>query len=297
MLQVCSKEQRSIEKLVAAFSIASLLFVGNANSCVLVANYSLKRLEVLRCIRLSDKPFIETKQIRFNKKSSLGIFLCSDKVIRVFNAKTFEIVHKLRSPVDRTSWRDANFSSDGLFVIAGSTEQNHVLYYWELAFGHNVWKLYSDKDRLCSFACHPTRSCVLVSCGLSGTMYEWDAEYADHAPLAWTDWRSGLVANEEYLEREDEFDLNKKGERMCEFRMKELFESTLDEKTIDVENTETTAQFFFPVVHVIPEKEGSSGPAVHTNKFSWLSLLNNRNKYTVAGKLFLWKKKNTLTSS
>ena len=61
------------------------------------------------------------------------------------------------------------------------------------------------RDGALHFACHPTRP-ILAVCSRSGAVYVWTKKYSENWSAFAPDFKE-LEENEEYAEREDEFDI------------------------------------------------------------------------------------------
>ncbi|GJP37966.1 hypothetical protein CLOM_g22411 [Closterium sp. NIES-68] len=107
--------------------------------------------------------------------------------------------------VNRVQWRSACFSGDGEFVVGGvAARGEHKIHIWNRAFGQLVRILEGPKEALADLVWHPTRK-VIASLSGAGTIYLWAQDYRESWSAFAPDFRE-LEENEEYAEREDEFD-------------------------------------------------------------------------------------------
>lgn len=142
---------------------------------------------------------------------------CSDRVIRTihlpellrgktdFGSTRFEIEHKFQDLVNRLSWNHVSFSSTGEYVTA-STYMNHDIYVWERRLGSLVKILEGPKEELSVVEWHPHRPFVAAVGVDSGRVYVWSIL----TPQRWSALAPDFVEveeNVEYVEREDEFDI------------------------------------------------------------------------------------------
>jgi len=116
---------------------------------------------------------------------------------------------ELQDKVTRLQWSHASFSSASEHVIGtANSATDHSIYIWDL-HGHLAAMLNGPKDGAIHFACHPTRP-ILACCARSGTVYIWTKRYSENWSAFAPDFKE-LEENEEYEEREDEFDVQPRG--------------------------------------------------------------------------------------
>jgi COMPASS component SWD1 len=122
-----------------------------------------------------------------------------------FENLRLEVEHKFQDLVNRLSWNHIAFSATGEFVIA-STYNNHDIYVWERGLGSLVKILEGPKEELSVVEWHPHRPCVSAVGVDSGRVYLWNIL----TPQRWSALAPDFVEveeNVEYVEREDEFDI------------------------------------------------------------------------------------------
>ncbi|CAI7806746.1 unnamed protein product [Closterium sp. NIES-53] len=114
-------------------------------------------------------------------------------------------VKEYQDAVNRVHWRSACFSGDGEFVVGGvAARGEHKIHIWNRAFGQLVRILEGPKEALADLVWHPTRK-VMASLSGGGSIYLWAQDYRESWSAFAPDFRE-LEENEEYVEREDEFD-------------------------------------------------------------------------------------------
>ncbi|PSS24048.1 Protein RBL like [Actinidia chinensis var. chinensis] len=102
-------------------------------------------------------------------------------------------------------WKAPCFSGDGEWVVGGSVSKGeHKIYIWDRA-GHFVKILEGRKEAMIDLAWHPVHP-VVASVSLVGFVYIWAIDYTENWSAFAPDFKK-LEENEEYVEREDEFDL------------------------------------------------------------------------------------------
>jgi len=140
---------------------------------------------------------------------------------------------ELQDVVNRVQWSHASFSSESEHVIGtANSATDHLIYIWDM-HGHLVTILGQGnkvKDGAVHFACHPTRP-ILACCARSGAAYIWTKRYSENWSAFAPDFKE-LEENEEYAEKEDEFDIKPQDE------LKQLDDD--EEELIDIVTIEQT---------------------------------------------------------
>ncbi|KAF2787862.1 WD40 repeat-like protein, partial [Melanomma pulvis-pyrius CBS 109.77] len=141
----------------------------------------------------------------------------SDRIVRTLHLPDFadpkldfdilhlEVEHKFQDLVQKLSWNHVSFSPTGDYVTA-STWMNHHIYVWERGQGSLVKILEGTKEELSAVEWHPFRP-KLAAVGVdSGRVWLWSILQ----PQRWSALAPDFVEveeNVEYIEREDEFDI------------------------------------------------------------------------------------------
>lgn len=167
-------------------------------------------LQVLKTLKFSGNAI---KSIEFPRRGSNFLVNSADRVIRVFDMdgimmaekeEDMEPMQKMQDLVNRTQWRKCTFSGDGEFIVAGSHRQ-HELYIWDKATGSLAKMLTGQKgETLLDIAWHPVRPIILSIS--NGVVNIW-SQAAGELWSAYAPNFKELDENEEYEEREDEFDI------------------------------------------------------------------------------------------
>jgi COMPASS component SWD1 len=141
----------------------------------------------------------------------------SDRVVRTMHLPDFsdpkldfdtlqlETEHKFQDLVQRLSWNHVSFSPTGEYVTA-STWMNHHIYVWERGQGSLVKILEGTKEELSAVEWHPLRPFVAAVGVDSGRIWLWSVLQ----PQRWSALAPDFVEveeNHEYIEKEDEFDI------------------------------------------------------------------------------------------
>ena len=119
----------------------------------------------------------------------------------------FDVEHKYQDVVNRLQWNTVAFSHSSDFLVASTFGQSlQDLYLWETSMGTLVKILEGSHEELIDVKWNHNR-CMIGSTGLdSGTVYLWLVQF----PLKWSALAPDFVEieeNDEYEEKEDEFDI------------------------------------------------------------------------------------------
>mmetsp|Transcript_6420 Transcript_6420/g.11106 ORF Transcript_6420/g.11106 Transcript_6420/m.11106 type:complete len:459 (+) Transcript_6420:1988-3364(+) len=160
-----------------------------------------------------ESPLKKTKQgwvtsMVISGNGHILLMQISDKVIhmlRVEGERTLVHVRDFQNSVENTKWLCCTVSNDGEYVIGGCAK-SHQLHVWNILGRHMCTLNAPDRDGVRDVFWHPTRPLV-VSFGKDGQMNIWAA----HRSQSWSAFAPNFVQldeNQEYHEREDEFDKN-----------------------------------------------------------------------------------------
>lgn len=134
--------------------------------------------------------------------------------LKVVGSKSLVLFREFQDSVTRVHWKAPCFSGDGEWVVGGSASKGeHKIYIWDRA-GHLVKILEGPKEALIDLAWHPVHP-IVVSVSLTGLVYIWAKDYTENWSAFAPDFKE-LEENEEYVEREDEFDINPEIEKVKE---------------------------------------------------------------------------------
>jgi len=114
--------------------------------------------------------------------------------------------------ITRTHWRTPCFSGNGQWVVGASANKGeHKLQIWDQA-GPLVKILEGQKEAVIDLAWHPAEP-TIATVSVRGFVYIWAKEHVENWSAFAPDFEE-LEENEEYVEREDEFDLNPREEEV-----------------------------------------------------------------------------------
>ncbi|KAK9163754.1 hypothetical protein Syun_004656 [Stephania yunnanensis] len=210
-----------------------LIYVGNSKGEILIIDY--KSNQVCGVVPTSGGAVI--KNILFSRNGQFLLTNSNDRTIRMYDnllsqkdgprsldevsssCDGLEGIEKLKAigsnclvlsrefqdAINKIQWKAPCFSGDGEWVVGASgSKGEHKIYIWDRA-GHLVKILEGPKEALTDLAWHPVRP-FMVSVNLSGAVYIWAKDYTENWSAFAPDFKE-LEENEEYVEREDEFDL------------------------------------------------------------------------------------------
>ncbi|XP_020104332.1 protein RBL [Ananas comosus] len=213
-----------------------LIYVGNSKGEILIVDS--KSIQVLAMVPISGGAVV--KDIIFSRNGQYLLTNSNDRVIRVYEnllppkdaAKELEALNnnnnnndykgamklkvtgskclllfrEFQDAVTKIQWKAPCFSGDGEWIVGASANKGeHKLYIWDRA-GHLVKILEGPKEALIDLAWHPVHP-VIVSVSVAGLVYIWAKDHIENWSAFAPDFKE-LEENEEYVEREDEFDLN-----------------------------------------------------------------------------------------
>jgi COMPASS component SWD1 len=174
--------------------------------------------------------------VRLTSSGRVLLTNSSDRIIRTvllpdltdpnldFENLHLEAEHKYQDLVNRLSWNYATFSSSGEYVAA-STYMNHDVYVWERTHGSLVKILEGPKEELSALEWHPHKPTVAAAGVETGRIYIWSILTPQRWSALAPDFDE-VEENVEYVEREDEFDIQP---------IEEIHKRRLDQEDEDVD--------------------------------------------------------------
>nr|AFK42526.1 unknown [Lotus japonicus] len=230
----CSDGVTSFTPTAACFNkYGNLVYVGNSKGEILISDYKDGKVRAL--VPTSGGSVI--KNIVFSRNGQYLLTNSNDRVIRIYEnllplkgevkalddmgenltdlssiealkavgSKCLTLFREFQDSITKVHWKAPGFSGDGEWVVGGSASKGeHKIYVWDRA-GHLVKILEGPKEALVDLAWHPVHP-IVVSVSLNGLVYIWAKDYTENWSAFAPDFKE-LEENEEYVEREDEFDL------------------------------------------------------------------------------------------
>ncbi|PSS35786.1 Protein RBL like [Actinidia chinensis var. chinensis] len=219
-----------------------LVYVGNSKGEILIIDH--KNVQVRGVVLIPGGAVI--KNIVFSRNGQYLLTNSNDRTIRIYEnllplkdglkaldesnnipdeldgvdklkavgAKCLALFREFQDSITKIQWKAPCFSGDGEWVVGGSASKGeHKIYIWDRA-GHLVKILEGPKEALIDLAWHPVHP-VVASVSLVGFVYIWAKDYTENWSAFAPDFKE-LEENEEYVEREDEFDLMPEAEKVKE---------------------------------------------------------------------------------
>ncbi len=232
---------------------------------ILIDYKTLTVLKYFRVCSSSSAAAVTIKSIEFPRRGTTFLLNGSDRVMRVYDIEDIKVstregrgleveaesLQRFQDNVNRTQWRKCVFSGivgvvcislpwlpltpptgDGDYICAGSHRQ-HELYVWDKTTGNLVKILTGPKGEcLLDLVWHPVRATILsVSNGVVNVWTHKQKElWSAYAPNF-----KELDENEEYEERESEFDMEDEDKSVCGDDQTDI----VTETDIDVTDTPT----------------------------------------------------------
>ncbi|XP_021720276.1 protein RBL-like [Chenopodium quinoa] len=217
-----------------------LVYLGNSKGEILVVDHDKAQVRAL----IPPAVGAVIKNIVFSRNGQYLLTNSSDRIIRVYEnmlptkdglkaldemdetlndlgwveklkaigSKSLVLYREFQDSVTRIHWKVPGFSGDGEWVIGGSASKGeHKIYIWDRA-GHLVKFLEGPKEALIDLAWHPVHP-IVVSVSFSGSIFIWAKDYTENWSAFAPDFKE-LEENEEYVEREDEFDIMPETEKV-----------------------------------------------------------------------------------
>ena len=118
------------------------------------------------------------------------------------------LVQTFKNSIENFAWGNCSFSHDCRYVIGSptvKTGETHQLHVFNCSSGNFECVLEGPPESVTHIEYHP-HSPIMLSLSSSGDVYVWAKNYTEKWSAFAPDFRE-LDENEEYVEREDEFDL------------------------------------------------------------------------------------------
>eukprot|EP01112_Ceratiomyxa_fruticulosa_P017226 TRINITY_DN5330_c0_g1_i1.p1 TRINITY_DN5330_c0_g1~~TRINITY_DN5330_c0_g1_i1.p1 ORF type:complete len:448 (+),score=102.20 TRINITY_DN5330_c0_g1_i1:170-1345(+) len=239
-----SMEQKT--NVVATFSKKGD-FIYTADSKGNISVISVSTLQITRTFKVAGGATVKALEI-----SSNGKFLLvnsTDKIVRLYDAETHVLKNEFQDVVSKMQWKKCCLSYNGDYVIGGSAQKSqHNIYIWSQQ-GQLVKMLEGPKEGIMDLVWHPQRP-IIASCSTQGVIYVWATNYQENWSAFAPDFKE-LEENEEYVEREDEFDVVDEEEEKKK-KVEQEEEDEVDIMTVDkiatFSSDEEDDLFYLPTV-------------------------------------------------
>eukprot|EP01103_Thecamoeba_quadrilineata_P013143 TRINITY_DN3559_c0_g1_i1.p1 TRINITY_DN3559_c0_g1~~TRINITY_DN3559_c0_g1_i1.p1 ORF type:complete len:265 (+),score=54.54 TRINITY_DN3559_c0_g1_i1:450-1244(+) len=208
-------KKKAVLTMAAMFSKdGDTIFTGNTKGIISIVKTDT--LETLSTFKVCSFPI---KSLRLSRNGKLLSVITNEKLLRVFDVENPLIVREFQDIVNKVHWKQACFSSNSEYVVGGAG-QDHQIFIWDISDGHLVKMLEGHpKEPLQDLVWHPLRP-MIVSCSIEGLVYIWSTNWTENWSAFAPDFKE-LEENEEYIEREDEFDLIQEEENNKKIQLQE----------------------------------------------------------------------------
>lgn len=213
-----------------------LIFVGNAKGDVLIIDTASKQVRAL--VQIPGAALVRCFSV--SRNGQFLLIRSNDRIIRLYElllpvngasqalfamsagqreddlsledlkhcgSQCLQYSKEFQDRVNRVQWRAACFSGDGEYVAGASVVKGeHKIHIWNSKTGQLARILEGPKEGLIDLAWHPSRPIVVSVSMIVGVIYIWAKDYTENWSAFAPDFKE-LEENEEYVEKEDEFDL------------------------------------------------------------------------------------------
>ncbi|KAF2077311.1 hypothetical protein CYY_001377 [Polysphondylium violaceum] len=227
------------------------IFIGDNSGMLTIVDY--KTMKVERTIKIASSN-VTIKQIEFSKNCKQMLINSSDKIIRLYSLDTFQQIREYQDSVNRVQWKKCCFSTNNEYVVCGMQHKSiHSIFIWSTS-GVLVKDLEGPKEGLLDVIWHPL-SPTIVSISQYGVIHVWNAYYAENWSSFAPDFTE-LEENEEYIEKEDEFDFKDEDivKKILPGEEEEMVDVVDNEKIPEFSSDEEEDPFCFSTIP-IPEKK------------------------------------------
>jgi COMPASS component SWD1 len=183
------------------------IFTGDSKGIITIIDS--KTLQIEKHFKVGGGGAI--KAIEFSRQGKYFLVNSTDRIIRLFDVESLAPIREFQDIVNKMQWKKCCFSVNGEYIIGGSAQKSsHNIYIWN-SHGHLVKCLEGPKEGIMDLEWHPLRP-IIASCSTRGTVYIWNTTYTENWSAFAPDFQE-LEENEEYIEREDEFDFVEDSEK------------------------------------------------------------------------------------
>jgi len=219
------------------------ILTGDSKGLITVVNTATLQIE--HSFRMAGGGAI--KAIEFSRSGKHFIVNSTDRFIRLFDAETYTQIREFQDMINKMQWKKCCFSASGEYIIGGSAQKSsHNINIWSRS-GGIIKTLEGPKEGIMDLEWHPIRP-IIASCSTRGTVYIWNTTYQENWSAFAPDFQE-LEENDEYIEREDEFDIVEGDVRKAK---KEPEDESVDIMTVDKIGDYSTDEeddlFFLPTV-------------------------------------------------
>lgn len=201
------KGQRAEQGVIAVFTKkGEKIYAGTPRGNIIIIDTTTRTK--LKEISVATGTQTGIKSIAFSQDGSAYIVNSMDRNIRVYRTDSDVCEHTFSDVVNHVQWKTCCFSAGrGDFIIGGSAEEaQHHIYIWDRHMGQLLRILEGPRTAggLLDCVWHPQRP-IIASISMYGLVFIWTVNSTENWSAFAPDFKE-LEDNEEYIEREDEFD-------------------------------------------------------------------------------------------
>lgn len=163
---------------------------------------------------------VQIRNIIMTAKGDRVLVHCTDKMLRLLlvdhilqcgleeeaqEPRIVDVLQIFKDVVGQSSWRCATISPCGSMLVAAVAGEVKKMIMYNTVDGQIERTLSFEGEQMKAMAWNPRRS-LLTTIGQSGSIYVWEKNHSENWSAFAPDFKE-LEANEEYVEKEDEFDL------------------------------------------------------------------------------------------
>ncbi|KYR02647.1 hypothetical protein DLAC_11431 [Tieghemostelium lacteum] len=183
------------------------IYIGDSHGMVNVVDWKSRAYE--KSFKGSSA---SVKGFQFSRNGKMVLVNSNDKVLRLYSLPQqqegvigeYSLLRDFSDNVNRVQWKSFGFSYNNEYVYGGMSHKSiQSILVWNTS-GGIVKGLEGPKEGLLDVTWHPYRP-IIVSLSYSGIIYIWSCYYTENWSSFAPDFQE-LEENEEYIEREDEFD-------------------------------------------------------------------------------------------
>lgn len=273
-----------------------LIFVGNSKGDVLITDTVSKQVRAL--VQIPGGALV--RYFSVSRSGQYLLIISNDRIIRLYEillpvngasqallamaagqseddlsledlkrlgSQCFQYSKEFQDRVNRVHWRAACFSGDGEYVAgASAVKGEHKIHIWNSKTGQLARILEGPKEGITDLAWHPSRPIVASVSMTAGVIYIWAKDYTENWSAFAPDFKE-LEENEEYVEKEDEFDLMPEIEKAKPSRTDEDEEvdiMTADKVAAFSDSDESDDGLYFLPTVPLPDTPEQQTPAPQT---------------------------------
>eukprot|EP01091_Cochliopodium_minus_P002173 TRINITY_DN1205_c0_g1_i3.p1 TRINITY_DN1205_c0_g1~~TRINITY_DN1205_c0_g1_i3.p1 ORF type:complete len:359 (+),score=113.93 TRINITY_DN1205_c0_g1_i3:252-1328(+) len=182
------------------------IYLGTESGEIITLKTSKMQIMKRESISNSSKGSVGIKQFALSKKDNFLLVNCTDRILRLYDIPACTYIRDFKDDVNKRQWKTASFSNDDRYIIGGSYDSSeHKIHVWDFNYG-TVEILEGPKETIVDLTWHPVFP-VIVSASTEGVVYIWNCDFTE----SWSAYAPNFIElqdNEEYIEKEDEFDLS-----------------------------------------------------------------------------------------